>query len=142
MEENNARKKCSIRVKDGFITVEGPCANAIARQQALLQALSVALDREISFQQCVNLSTGEVEKLVIDTLGEITSTELKNQRVCNFDKLQISNHTHQESGQHMFSETDIGTVGRRLNKDIDNCACVVGTVASRCWCGLVLPHSH
>jgi len=142
LEKNNAQKKCSIIVKDGLITITGSCADPIARQHALLQKLSVALDREISFQQCVNPTTRKVEKLVIDTLGQRTSTELKNQRVCNSDEIQISNHTHPESGQHIFSEIDIRTVGGRLNKDIDNCSCVVGTVASKCWCGLILPHFH
>lgn len=132
--------KCTLSVRNGSITVEGTCADAIVKQQEVLQALSAALGREISFQQCINPSTGEVQKLVIDTVGQPTSTELSNQRICDLQQIQVSNHTHPMSGLAKFSETDMKTVGGRLNEGIDNCGCVVGATSSMCWCGLVLPH--
>ena len=140
--KNEALKRCSIKVKDGLIIVEGSCANEIAADHAFLQAASRAIGREISFQECVDPSTGKVKKLVIDTVGELKSSELRNKRVCDSDQLQMSSHTHPKSGYAKFSDIDIQTVGMRLNDDVDNCGCVVGTVASKCFCGLVLPHSH
>jgi hypothetical protein len=142
MTKVDDQSKCSIMITDGVVTVKGPCADSIARQHGFLQAMSTAFGREISFQQCVNPSTGRVERLVIDTVADFTSTELKNQRVCESNQLQISAHTHPYSGRHEFSQTDTETVASRLNREIDNCGCVVGSYSSRCWCGIVLAHTH
>jgi hypothetical protein len=68
MTKVDDQSKCSIMITDGVVTVKGPCADSIARQHGFLQALSTALGREISFQQCVNPSTARVERLVIHTL--------------------------------------------------------------------------
>jgi hypothetical protein len=142
MTGTDQEAKCSIIARDGVVTVKGPCADSIAAQHGFFQALSKALGKEISFQQCIDPSTGRIQRLVIDTLGDATSTELKNQRVCGSNELQISVHTHPTSGRHEFSETDTETVTARLRREIDNCGCVVGRYSSRCWCGLLLPHSH
>lgn len=140
--EVQSTNKCTISVRNGSITVQRACADRIAKQQGAVQALSSMLGREISFLQCINPSTGEVKKLVIDTVGQPTSTALNKRRVCDCQEIQVSNHTHPVSEFAKFSETDIRTVGSRLNEGIDNCGCVVGATSSMCWCGLVLPHLH
>ena len=138
----NKEEKCDIRIEDDLVVVEGKCADEIARSTRCLQELSQLFGSEISFQLCISEDTGEVDELVIDTVGDTTSTILKNGRMCPRDKIQISGHTHPISGQAKFSPQDMRTVGTRLNENTDNCGCVVGSIETRCWCGLLIPHTH
>ena len=121
-------------------TFEGPCAEQLARAFAQFFKESKGLHQEISAIACINDETGVVDKLIVDTIGEATSTQLKILRVCSTKHSQISLHTHQESGISKFSHSDALTITERLNEGVDDGSCVVGHEKTVCIVKAELDH--
>lgn len=126
------KNKCRVEMTLNGPEIKGNCKRQLKKLQKGQFDMSKRLNAEISSQLCINKETGNIDKAVIDTKGNRTSTLLRNRRICPMSHIQLSMHTHPLSGIAKFSEPDALTSVDRMNKDIDEGHCIIGEKESSC----------